>query len=204
MISGTVTDAWAASSRARRSRRSGIPVRQPRPLSRAQLRARRGAGCVRTSRSWRRRPRCSSACTERGTAQPDERDGFDETPEITSSLLREFADAGFVNIAGGCCGTTPDHIRAIALRIEGVAPRPCRRCRSRCAFPASEPVTIADDSLFVNVGERTTSPARRRRAADPERAVRGSRERRAPAGPRTARRSSTSTWTRRCSTRPRR
>ena len=49
--------------------------------------------------------------------------GFDETPEITSSLLGEFAEAGLVNVVGGCCGTTPDHIRQIAAAVRAVAPR---------------------------------------------------------------------------------
>nr|MBP8271318.1 homocysteine S-methyltransferase family protein [Sphaerotilus sp.] len=49
--------------------------------------------------------------------------GFDETPEITGSLVEEFAKAGFLNIAGGCCGTTPDHIRAIAERVGQYRPR---------------------------------------------------------------------------------
>ena len=48
---------------------------------------------------------------------------YDETPETTSALVRGFADEGLVNIVGGCCGTTPDHVRAIAARMEGVAPR---------------------------------------------------------------------------------
>ena len=92
--------------------------------------------------------------------------GFDETPEVTSRLLREFAQAGFVNIAGGCCGTTPEHIRAIAQAIAGLPPRaiPSPRCFGkdglghRCRpllLSGLEPLVIGDDALFVNVGERT-------------------------------------------------
>ncbi len=65
-----------------------------------------------------------------GLPNPMSDTGFDETPDVTSSLLKEFAQAGFVNIAGGCCGTTPDHIRAIAQAIEGVAPRSVPACRA--------------------------------------------------------------------------
>src|SRR5205807_73730 len=54
---------------------------------------------------------------------PNAMGGFDETPEITSGLVGEFADAGLVNIVGGCCGTTPDHVRAIAARVERARPR---------------------------------------------------------------------------------
>ncbi len=49
--------------------------------------------------------------------------GYDETPEITAALLREFSEAGFLNIAGSCCGSTPEHTRAIAAAVEGLPPR---------------------------------------------------------------------------------
>jgi 5-methyltetrahydrofolate--homocysteine methyltransferase len=51
--------------------------------------------------------------------------GFDETPDVTARLLHEFAQAGLVNVAGGCCGTTPEHIAAIAQALAGVKPRAC-------------------------------------------------------------------------------
>ena len=83
--------------------------------------------------------------------------GFDETPDVTSGLLEEFAEAGFVNIAGGCCGTTPEHIAAIAdARSSGLRrARFRRRSRRRMRLSGLEPLNIDDDSLFVNVGERT-------------------------------------------------
>jgi 5-methyltetrahydrofolate--homocysteine methyltransferase len=81
--------------------------------------------------------------------------GFDETPEVTSSLLAEFAQAGFVNIAGGCCGTTPEHIAAIARRIDGAAPRRVPAALPVMKLSGLEAVTIGDEALFVNVGERT-------------------------------------------------
>jgi len=49
--------------------------------------------------------------------------GFDETPEVTGALMEEFASAGFLNIVGGCCGTTPDHIASIARRVSAYRPR---------------------------------------------------------------------------------
>jgi 5-methyltetrahydrofolate--homocysteine methyltransferase len=58
-----------------------------------------------------------------GLPNPMSDTGFDETPEITGALVEEFAKAGFLNIAGGCCGTTPDHIRAIAERVGQYRPR---------------------------------------------------------------------------------
>ncbi len=90
-----------------------------------------------------------------GLPNPMSETGFDETPEVTSSLLAEFAQAGFVNIAGGCCGTTPGHIAAIARRIDGAAPRRVPAALPVMKLSGLEAVTIGDEALFVNVGERT-------------------------------------------------
>jgi 5-methyltetrahydrofolate--homocysteine methyltransferase len=90
-----------------------------------------------------------------GLPNPMSETGFDETPEVTSSLLAEFAQAGFVNIAGGCCGTTPEHIAAIARAIDGAAPRKVPAFAPVMKLSGLEAVTIGDDALFVNVGERT-------------------------------------------------
>jgi 5-methyltetrahydrofolate--homocysteine methyltransferase len=81
--------------------------------------------------------------------------GFDETPQITSRLLREFAEAGFVNMVGGCCGTTPDHIRAIAAAVEGLPPRPIPQIAAFPQYAGLEPLTIRPDSNFIMIGERT-------------------------------------------------
>jgi 5-methyltetrahydrofolate--homocysteine methyltransferase len=80
---------------------------------------------------------------------------YDETPDYTSGLLREFAASGFLNIAGGCCGTTPAHIRAIARALEGVTPRTPPAIEPRLRLSGLEPLNVGEDSLFVNVGERT-------------------------------------------------
>ena len=81
---------------------------------------------------------------------------YDEAPEETAAIVAEFAEAGLVNLVGGCCGTTPDHIAAIAKAVDG-RPRPRVRPRSprRCASRASSRSRSPTDSLFVNVGERT-------------------------------------------------
>ncbi|MGE5246284.1 MAG: methionine synthase [Betaproteobacteria bacterium] len=85
---------------------------------------------------------------------------YDERPDETGSLLGEFAASGFVNIVGGCCGTTPEHIAAIASRVEGLAPR--RRPGAGAAgaerftrFAGLETLTIRPDSNFQMIGERT-------------------------------------------------
>ncbi|MGY1840672.1 MULTISPECIES: methionine synthase [unclassified Modestobacter] len=80
---------------------------------------------------------------------------YDEAPEETAAILEEFATAGFVNLVGGCCGTTPAHIAAIARAVEGKAPRTPVEVRPALRLSGLEPVTVDEDSLFVNVGERT-------------------------------------------------
>ncbi|MBK6598522.1 MAG: methionine synthase [Proteobacteria bacterium] len=80
---------------------------------------------------------------------------YDETPGETAEILREFASSGLLNIVGGCCGTTPDHIRAIADAVRGVAPRKPPTVARQCRLAGLEPLNISADSLFVNVGERT-------------------------------------------------
>ena len=83
--------------------------------------------------------------------------GYDETPEETSGFLGEFARAGIGNILGGCCGTTPEHIRRIAEAVRGVAPRAVPRLGDRriTSFSGLEPFSITPDSGFTMIGERT-------------------------------------------------
>jgi 5-methyltetrahydrofolate--homocysteine methyltransferase len=81
--------------------------------------------------------------------------GFDETPEITSALLGEFAAAGLVNLVGGCCGTTPDHIRAIKAAVADTAPRSLPTLEDFTSFSGLEPFRITPETGFVMVGERT-------------------------------------------------
>jgi len=81
--------------------------------------------------------------------------GYDQTPAEMAALVREFAEAGFVNIVGGCCGTTPAHIHALVEAVAGLAPRAVPCVPAVCRLSGLEPFTIRPDSLFVNVGERT-------------------------------------------------
>ncbi|MCF7669349.1 MAG: methionine synthase, partial [Verrucomicrobia bacterium] len=81
--------------------------------------------------------------------------GFDETPEIMAGQLREFAEAGWLNFAGGCCGSTPEHIKAIADAVRGCRPRVPSR-QPRCLrLSGLEPLVIDEDSNFIHIGERT-------------------------------------------------
>lgn len=80
---------------------------------------------------------------------------YDEAPHETAAIISEFADSGFVNLVGGCCGTTPAHIAAIAEAVEGKTPRVPEESAPALRLSGLEPVTVVEDSLFVNVGERT-------------------------------------------------
>jgi 5-methyltetrahydrofolate--homocysteine methyltransferase len=87
---------------------------------------------------------------------------YDESPAEMAATLREFATSGLVNIVGGCCGTTPDHIRAIAAAVAGVAPRHRPVLEPRCRLSGLEPLVIGPETNFVNVGERTNVTGSRR------------------------------------------
>jgi 5-methyltetrahydrofolate--homocysteine methyltransferase len=81
--------------------------------------------------------------------------GFDETPELMSAELREFAANGWLNIVGGCCGSTPAHISAIAEAVKDLAPHVPSKPERLTRFSGLEPLAIRPDTNFVNIGERT-------------------------------------------------
>ncbi|RMG40943.1 MAG: methionine synthase, partial [Planctomycetota bacterium] len=93
---------------------------------------------------------------------PNEFGGYDESPEDVAAALREFAENGWVNIVGGCCGTTPDHIRAIAEAVRDVPPRVRPEIPRRTRFSGLEPFEIGPDTTFVMIGERTNVTGSRR------------------------------------------
>ena len=86
---------------------------------------------------------------------PNEFGEYDESPESMASIIKEFAESGLVNLVGGCCGTTPPHIKAIADAVAGVQPRKIPDIQPLTKLSGLEPVTIRPDSNFVNIGERT-------------------------------------------------
>ncbi|MGV6874924.1 methionine synthase [Pseudochelatococcus sp. B33] len=94
-------------------------------------------------------------CAYPNAGLPNEFGLYDESPEAMAKLVDEFAQAGLVNILGGCCGTTPDHIRAIAETVAGKAPRVPAEHRPLLALSGLEPFTLTSDIPFVNIGERT-------------------------------------------------
>jgi 5-methyltetrahydrofolate--homocysteine methyltransferase len=91
--------------------------------------------------------------------------GYDERPEITSKYLREFAESGLANVLGGCCGTTDEHVRAIAAAVDGLPPRKVPAERTTTSFSGLEPFSITPETGFVMIGERqnVTGSARFRR-----------------------------------------
>src|SRR4029077_570706 len=86
---------------------------------------------------------------------PNSFGGYDEEPPITSRLLRDFAASGFLNAAGGCCGTTPEHIRQIRKAVAGLPPRQIPERVDRAKFSGLEPFEIGPETRFVVIGERT-------------------------------------------------
>jgi 5-methyltetrahydrofolate--homocysteine methyltransferase len=96
-----------------------------------------------------------SAYPNAGLPDPLSPTGFPETPETMAPQLREWAQAGFLNFVGGCCGTTPEHIRAIAAAVKNCQPRTIPQIESYLRLSGLEPVTLRPDTNFVNIGERT-------------------------------------------------
>ncbi len=80
---------------------------------------------------------------------------YDLDAKNMASQIKEWAESGFLNIIGGCCGTTPLHIRAMAEAVEGISPRPIPKRPVECRLSGLEPLNIGQNSLFVNIGERT-------------------------------------------------
>ncbi|MCF6228523.1 MAG: methionine synthase, partial [Planctomycetes bacterium] len=86
---------------------------------------------------------------------PNELGGYDETPEDMAVILRDFAERGYVNVVGGCCGTTPEHINTIAKAVSDIDGRAIPPSDDSLHLSGMEPFRITSDSLFCNIGERT-------------------------------------------------
>ncbi|PKG54276.1 MULTISPECIES: methionine synthase [Halomonadaceae] len=154
MISGTITDASGRTLSGQTTEAFWNSVRHAQPLS-------VGLNCALGAEELR--PYLEELSTKADTfvsahpnaGLPNEFGEYDQTPEEMSEIVSEFASSGLVNIIGGCCGSTPEHIRAIADSVRDMAPRSIPERSRACRLSGLEPFNIESDALFVNVGERT-------------------------------------------------
>ncbi|MBL8472303.1 MAG: methionine synthase [Rhodocyclaceae bacterium] len=154
MISGTITDASGRTLSGQTPEAFWNSLAHARPLS-------FGLNCALGAKELR--PYVEELARVAGTmlsahpnaGLPNAFGEYDDTPDNMARLIREWADHGFLNIAGGCCGTTPEHIRAIAEGLADAAPRRTPLPEPKLRLAGLEPCNVGADSLFVNVGERT-------------------------------------------------
>ncbi|MBB3103665.1 methionine synthase [Azomonas macrocytogenes] len=154
MISGTITDASGRTLSGQTTEAFWNSVRHAKPIS-------VGLNCALGAKDLR--PYVEELATKANTfvsahpnaGLPNAFGEYDETPAEMAAVIEEFAAAGFLNIVGGCCGTTPGHIRAIAETVAKYPPRAIPDIPKACRLSGLEPFTIDRQSLFVNVGERT-------------------------------------------------
>ncbi|MDP1651874.1 MAG: methionine synthase [Rhodocyclaceae bacterium] len=154
MISGTITDASGRTLSGQTAEAFWNSLRHARPLS-------FGLNCALGAQELRQYVEeigrvadcCVSAHPNAGL--PNAFGGYDETPQMLADELAQWAKDGLLNIAGGCCGTTPEHIRAIAEALENIKPRRLASADFSLRLAGLEPCNIGADSLFVNIGERT-------------------------------------------------
>ncbi|MCO1335416.1 methionine synthase [Microbulbifer sp. OS29] len=153
MVSGTITDASGRTLSGQTTEAFYYSVAHAKPIS-------VGLNCALGATELRPYVEAlSGACATYVSAHPNaglpnEFGEYDETPEQTAAIVAEFARSGFLNILGGCCGTTPDHIRAIARAVADVAPRQLPKIKPALRLSGLEPFIADETALFVNVGER--------------------------------------------------
>ncbi len=154
IVSGTITDASGRTLSGQTTEAFWNSVRHARPLL-VGLNCALGAREMRPFLAELARVADTFVSAYPNAGLPNAFGEYDEAAAETAETLGEFAEAGLVNLVGGCCGTTPDHIAAIAKAVDGVAPRPVPEIAPAMRLSGLEPMNITEDSLFVNVGERT-------------------------------------------------
>jgi 5-methyltetrahydrofolate--homocysteine methyltransferase len=154
MISGTITDRSGRLLSGQTPAAFWNSVRHAAPLS-IGLNCALGAREMRAHIAEIARIADTFVCAYPNAGLPNEFGRYDESPEYMASLLGEFAQSGLVNIVGGCCGTTPDHIRAIVHAVEGKPPRKVPELPPLLRLSGLEAFTLTPEIPFVNVGERT-------------------------------------------------
>jgi 5-methyltetrahydrofolate--homocysteine methyltransferase len=154
MISGTITDRSGRLLSGQTPAAFWHSVRHAAPIS-IGLNCALGAKEMRAHIAEIARIADTFVCAYPNAGLPNEFGRYDESPEYMAGLLAEFADAGLVNIVGGCCGTTPEHIAAIVRAVEGKPPRKVPEVPRRLRLSGLEAFTLTPEIPFVNVGERT-------------------------------------------------
>ena len=154
MISGTITDLSGRTLSGQTPTAFWHALRHTKPFS-IGLNCALGAKEMRAHIAELSKVADTLVCAYPNAGLPNEFGAYDESPAATSGMLGEFAEAGLVNIVGGCCGTTPDHIQAIADAVDDKEPRSIPEVEPRLRLSGLEPFTLTNDIPFVNVGERT-------------------------------------------------
>ncbi|CAM5442711.1 Methionine synthase OS=Stutzerimonas stutzeri OX=316 GN=CXK95_08980 PE=3 SV=1 [Stutzerimonas stutzeri] len=155
MISGTITDASGRTLSGQTTEAFWNSVRHAQPIS-VGLNCALGAKDLRPYLEELGETKADTFVSAHPDAGlPNAFGEYDETPAQMAEVVEEFAASGFLNIIGGCCGTTPAHIQAIAEAVAKYPPRVIPDIPKACRLSGLEPFTIDRSSLFVNVGERT-------------------------------------------------
>ena len=153
MISGTITDASGRTLSGQTTEAFWNSVRHIKPFM-IGLNCALGATELRPYIAELARIADTRVSAYPNAGLPNEFGEYDETAEEMAAVVGEFAESGLVNMVGGCCGTRPDHIRALARAVDGCAPRSVPELPVRCRLSGLEPFNIGPDDLFANVGER--------------------------------------------------
>ncbi len=154
MISGTITDASGRTLTGQTTEAFYNSLQHARPIS-FGLNCALGAKELRPYISELSHISDGFVSAHPNAGLPNEFGGYDETPQDMVDELATWAEQGLLNIIGGCCGTTPAHIKALNYIVENYQPRQPSKIKPACHLSGLEPLTIEADSLFVNVGERT-------------------------------------------------
>ena len=154
MISGTITDLSGRTLSGQTPTAFWTSMQHARPLS-IGLNCALGAREMRAHLAELSRVADTMICAYPNAGLPNEFGLYDESPEYMAGLVKGFAESGLVNILGGCCGTTPSHIHAIAEAIVGIKPRRVPEIEPMLRLSGLEPFALTPDIRFVNVGERT-------------------------------------------------
>jgi len=154
MISGTITDASGRTLSGQTAEAFWNSVRHARPLS-VGFNCALGAKQLRPHVEELARIADVYVSAHPNAGLPNAMAEYDEQPCETAGFIGEWAQSGWLNITGGCCGTTPDHIREIVEHVSAFKPREVKRIEPKLRLSGLEPLNIGADSLFVNVGERT-------------------------------------------------